>query len=526
MVSVQQENNMNLSVVYSTRKIDKKYIKHIENTCGVRGVEVIPFENPNGTSLTKVYNELLEKAKNDIVVFCHDDLIFNTKKWGKRLLKHFSNSDYGVLGIAGTRKLPETGRWWEDINQPLSNMVGIVKHSNEGKTWESKYSMPVGDNIIPVVMLDGLFFAVNKTKLEHEFNESIEGFHFYDVDFTFKNFLDGVKVGVVTNIRLTHKSVGQTNEEWEKNRVKFVEENSTYLPASVDVEVFYTKKISPIKVEPKLSIIIPTKNNVEILFGCINSIIEKSQYKNYEIIIADTGSSEKNMEKIEDYCNDKNFIKLVKFDYYNFAQINNEVVYEHVAEDTELLLFCNNDIELINDAITRVVSVWTKNKKKVGTVGARLHFEDNTVQHGGMLLWLKKEWMTEQGLTQIEITHYNLRQAYRHAQEGYHRVVGNTGAFLLVAKDLFEKVGGFNPTYIECFEDAELNFSILLEGKMNLFATDAVAYHYESKTRDESSEKLSRLQEDYRERLFPFLGQALGDEYKGRIIGQFINVIQ
>ena len=273
-------------------------------------------------------------------------------------------------------------------------------------------------------------------------------------------------------------------------------------------------------------IIIPTKNNVNILFGCINSIIEKSQYKNYEIIVADTGSSEENMEKIEDYCNNKNFIKLVKFDYYNFAQINNEVVYEHVAEDTELLLFCNNDIELINDAITRVVSVWTKNKKKVGTVGARLHFEDNTVQHGGMLLWLKKEWMTEQGLTQIEITHYNLRQAYRHAQEGYHRVVGNTGAFLLVAKDLFEKVGGFNPTYIECFEDAELNFSILLEGKMNLFATDAVAYHYESKTRDESSEKLSRLQEDYRERLFPFLGQALGDEYKGRIIGQFINVIE
>ena len=402
---------MKLTVVYSTRKIDEKYIKHIENTCGVRGVEVIPFENPNGTSLTKVYNELLDKAKNDIVVFCHDDIIFNTKKWGKRLLKHFSNSDFGVLGIAGTRKLPETGRWWEDINQPLSNMVGIVKHSNEGKTWESKYSMPVGDNIIPVVMLDGLFFAVNKNKLEHEFNETIEGFHFYDVDFTFKNFLDGVKVGVVTNIRITHKSVGQTNEEWESNRVKFVEENSTYLPASVDVEVFYNSKITPIKNEPKLSIIIPTKNNVDILFGCLNSIIEKSKYKNYEIIVADTGSSEKNMEKIESFCGDKDFIKLVKFDYYNFAQINNEVVYEYVSDDTELLLFCNNDIELINDAITRVVSVWMKNKKKVGTVGARLHFGDNTVQHGGMLLWLKKEWMTEQGLSQIEISHYNLRQA-------------------------------------------------------------------------------------------------------------------
>ena len=61
---------------------------------------------------------------------------------------------------------------------------------------------------------------------------------------------------------------------------------------------------------------------------------------------------------------------------------------------------------------------------------------------------------------------------------------------------------------------------------MNLFVSDAVAYHYESKTRDESDEKLSRLQQDYRERLFPFIGQALNDEHKGRIIGQFINVIE
>ena len=232
------------------------------------------------------------------------------------------------------------------------------------------------------------------------------------------------------------------------------------------------------------------------------------------------------MIKIEEFCEDKDFIKLIKFDYYNFAQINNEVVSQYISKDTELLLFCNNDIELINDAISRVVSVWIKNKNKVGTVGARLHFEDNTVQHGGMLLWLKKEWLTENGLSQIEISHYNLRQSYKHSQEGYSRIVGNTGAFLLVSKDLFKKVGGFNPTYIECFEDAELNFSILLEGKMNLFVSDAVAYHYESKTRDESDEKLSRLQQDYRERLFPFIGQALNDEHKGRIIGQFINVIE
>ena len=517
---------MNLTVVFSTRKKDESYIKHIKETCGVRNVEILSYENPNGESLTKIYNKALKDSKNDIILFCHDDIIFNTKKWGKRLLQHFNESEFGVLGLAGTRKLPETGRWWDDINQPLSNMVGIVNHSNQGKTWESKYSRPFVKNIIPVVMLDGLFFAINRKKIVKNFDESVSGFHFYDVDFTFSNHLENVKIGVITNIRITHKSVGETNEEWEKNRELFVEKYKDNLPCEVPVEIFYPEKQIHIKKQPKLSIIIPTKDNIDILFNCINSIFEKSSYKNFEIIIADTGSSPENMKKIESFSEKDEKIKLVKFDYYNFAQINNEVVYEYISKDTELLLFCNNDIELINDAISRMVSAWTKNRRKVGTVGARLHFGDNTVQHGGMLLWLKKDWLTERGLTRIEISHYNLRQPYKHSYEGIAPVVGNTGAFLLVEKDLFLKVGGFNPTYIECFEDAELNFSILLDGRVNLFVSDAVAYHYESKTRNKSDEKLERLQKDYLERLFPFIGYALGDKKKAPILGQFINVVE
>ena len=67
---------------------------------------------------------------------------------------------------------------------------------------------------------------------------------------------------------------------------------------------------------------------------------------------------------------------------------------------------------------------------------------------------------------------------------------------------------------------------MLLEGKVNLFVSDAVAYHYESKTRDKSDEKLERLQQDYRERLFPFIGNVLGDKKKATLLGQFINVVE
>ena len=92
-----------------------------------------------------------------------------------------------------------------------------------------------------------------------------------------------MKIGVATNVRITHKSVGETNEEWEQNRVEFVDRHSSNLPAEVPVEIFYPKKDPYIKKQPKLSIIIPTKDNIDILFTCLNSIIEKTIYKNYEI---------------------------------------------------------------------------------------------------------------------------------------------------------------------------------------------------------------------------------------------------
>ena len=267
----------NLTVVFSTRKLNENYVKHIKDTCGIKDIQILSYENPNGTSLTEIYNKALSESVNDVIVYCHDDIIFNTKKWGRKILKHFNNTDYGIIGLAGTRKMPESGRWWDDINQPTSNMVGIVKHSNEGKTWESGYSNSYGHNIIPVVITDGVLFVVHKERIKNNFNKDISGFHFYDIDFTFRNHLEGVKVGVITDIRITHLSMGQTNEEWEENRKLFVERYKGSLPSEVPVKIFYNDKTPYIKNEPKVSIIIPTKDNLDILFGCLNSIITKNQ---------------------------------------------------------------------------------------------------------------------------------------------------------------------------------------------------------------------------------------------------------
>lgn len=219
-----------ITIGYSTKKVDEEFLKYIKKSVGIPSAEIIPFENPGTHSLTEAYNIILKQSKNDIVVFCHDDIYFEKNNWGNKILKHFKrNPQYGILGVAGSTKLPKSGMWWED----KTRMRGIVNHEHEGRKWESKYSKSLGNKIDHVVLVDGLFFAVDKNKVKKDFDESVKGFHLYDVDFCFRNYIEGVEVGVIYDVRLTHKSIGMTNEQWEKNRQEFSEKYSDKLPVKI-----------------------------------------------------------------------------------------------------------------------------------------------------------------------------------------------------------------------------------------------------------------------------------------------------
>jgi glycosyltransferase involved in cell wall biosynthesis len=231
-----------ITIGFSTRKIDPTFVDMLKKTSGVSKPEVIPFENNGEFSLTEVYNKILEQSSNDVVVLCHDDIYFDSKNWGSKILNHFKrNSDYGILGLAGTTNIPKSGRWWEDF----SKVKGIVNHEHEGKKWESKYSTSKGNQLDDVVLVDGLFIVINKKNIKKQFNEEIGGFHFYDVDFSFRNFIEDVKIGVMYDVRVTHKSIGQTNQQWEKNREIFAKKYEDILPVKVKRNLSID---SPIKV--------------------------------------------------------------------------------------------------------------------------------------------------------------------------------------------------------------------------------------------------------------------------------------
>lgn len=220
-----------ITIGYSTRESKPEFIQYLIKSCGHPKTQIIEKVNNGEKSLSETYNEIIDESVNDIVVLCHDDIYFDTKNWGQKLEKIFErNSDFSIIGVAGTTELPKSGMWWED----RSKMHGIVNHENEGKKWESRYS-DASNNLKEVVIVDGVFIALDKTKIKHKFDNTVSGFHFYDVNFCFLNYLENVKIGVTTNIRLTHKSIGMTTNSWEQNRVNFSKKFKKNLPSKVQL---------------------------------------------------------------------------------------------------------------------------------------------------------------------------------------------------------------------------------------------------------------------------------------------------
>jgi GT2 family glycosyltransferase len=479
-------------VIFSSHLGDEKnneFINHIHNTIGVKH-DVICYTNYNEFSLTKIYNNAIDKyhENNVIMVFCHPDIIIKTKNWGKILLGKFNNTDFDIIGVAGSTYMDNNGVWWHD----RSKMCGIVEHTNGISTWVSEYSSEI-HGVKEVVVIDGLFMAVDCSNIIHRFDEDFVGFHFYEISMVVPNYLEGCNIGVTTSIRILHKSVGETNQQWEANRQQFVKRYDDELPIALPPQY---KELNPIlKSFPKVTVIIPTKNNFKYISNNITSWGENVTYPNYEILVADTGSSQDVIDSYSVFLRDK--VKLVRYDYYNFAKINNDVVKNHVSDDTELLLFCNDDVRLLNDVLSRCVEIYNENKATVGTIGIRLHFGDGSVQHNGIIMGFDSE-------KQLKLSHRDIRKTEGFQTGVNYNSLGNTGGFMLIKKDLFNTCGGFNEEYVECLEDVELNLKCRHQGLQNITVSDAVAYHYESVSRDKLSGKNERFMVDF-ERLLLFI---------------------
>lgn len=218
----------------STPEEKKDFIQHIMETCYIDEcetsedvIDVVFNVNPNGESLTKVYNEALDEYDADYFVFIHDDIEFLKKGWGNEIIRLFDeHQDYGIIGVAGSGEFDKDAAWWR-----YKDIYGQVLHRKDGNSWLTTFSPLLPCDLINVCVVDGLFFAVAKDRISSRFDEKYEGFNFYEISFCLKNYIEGkTKIGVTTNIRIAHNSVGELKPNWYENRDKLNEEFNKYYP--------------------------------------------------------------------------------------------------------------------------------------------------------------------------------------------------------------------------------------------------------------------------------------------------------
>lgn len=203
--------------------------------------------------------------------------------------------------------------------------------------------------------------------------------------------------------------------------------------------------------KPKVSIFIPTRNNLKMIKRCIQSIEKKTNYLNIEIIIIDNNSDKPKLKKYYETLS----YKIINYEAnFNFSKMNNLAV-KHSTGD--LLLFLNDDTKILDSNwLNELVSICMQND--IGAVGPKLIFSDDTIQHAGMVFLTTGAGFHPGMMLKITTTaHHNMLNVMR----DYSAL---TGACLMVKKEIFEKVNGFDDQFDVYYGDSDLCLKIIGAG--------------------------------------------------------------
>ena len=242
---------------------------------------------------------------------------------------------------------------------------------------------------------------------------------------------------------------------------------------------------------PLVSIVIPNKDHLEDLQRCITSILEKSSYEHYEIIVVENNST---TEEIFDYykkIQENPNIRVITYEGdFNYSKINNLGVSKARGE---YVLLLNNDTQVITLDWIEELLMYAQ-RRDVGAVGAKLYYEDRTIQHAGVVLALGQHRTA--GHSHYRVSSNNLGYMGRlcYAQN----VMAVTGACLMMRKSLFNELNGLDENFAVSLNDVDLCIRAWKAGYVNVFTPFAELYHFESVSRglDDHGEKAERYERE------------------------------
>lgn len=263
------------------------------------------------------------------------------------------------------------------------------------------------------------------------------------------------------------------------------------LNAKIDyVKEIYQFRIKYLPVDdPLVSIIIPSKDNYEMLERCLFTLAEKTNYKKYEIIIVDNGSDSRNKElyeKLSHKYSAQYIYEPMKFNFSKMCNLGAE------KANGDVLVFLNDDIEVIE-------SSWLENMvghaqvPYTGAVGAKLLYPDKeTIQHIGIINIANGPIHPFAGYNDKSTYYFNRNRIE-------YNYLAVTAACMAIEKKKFEEVGGFDKELAVAYNDVELCFKLVENGYYNVVRNDAVLIHHESISRGDdrkNNEQFQRLMEE------------------------------
>lgn len=243
--------------------------------------------------------------------------------------------------------------------------------------------------------------------------------------------------------------------------------------------------------EPLVTILIPTRDRIDLLTPCVEGILNRTNYRNIEVLILDNQSCDPETRAyLEKVAMQDGRVRVLAYDHpFNYSAINN---YGAKRARGEILALLNNDIEVINpDWLTEMVSHALR--ADIGCVGAKLYYDDDTIQHAGLILGTG------------DVATYVHKYFPRSSSGYFGRLIcvqncsAVTGACLVVRREVYERVGGLNERDLEvAFNDVDFCLRVRELGLRNLWTPYAELYHHESKSRgaEDTPEKLARFQKE------------------------------
>lgn len=249
----------------------------------------------------------------------------------------------------------------------------------------------------------------------------------------------------------------------------------------------------PVQGQPLVSILIPNKDQSELLDACIQSI-ERSTYPYVEIIIIENNSVDsKTFEYYETLEKRRYPVSVITWGgNFNYSAINNFGV-SHARGDYLVLL--NNDIEIISpDWLEQMLG--NCQRPEVGIAGARLYYPDDTIQHAGIVLGMGEGIMSGGVAGSVFVGMHRSRDGYLHKAALQLNYSAVTAACLMVQRSIYEEVGGLEEELAVAFNDVDFCLKVRKAGYLVVYDPHAEAYHYESKSRgaEDTPEKIRRFQ--------------------------------